>query len=113
MREEAVLTDDSSALTVADAAAKAFATGGALAMNEATRVEQKKLYDQGKFSPYSLAETYALMGHKQEAVEYLRAAYDRRSDGVSQMGVNSRFRILHDDPGFQELLAKVGVPATN
>jgi len=113
LRKEAVLTRDSSALAVADTAAKAFAAGGRKPMLEAMRREQKKLYEQGQFSPYQLAETCALLGNKKEALDYLRAAYDRREDGVGQMGVNLRFRILHDDPGFQDLLAKVGVPQVN
>lgn len=57
MKTEAALMQDSAAMYVATVAAKAFTAGGAQAMLEAIRREQKRLYDQGKLSPYPLAET--------------------------------------------------------
>ena len=109
-RKEALVLHDSSALAVADAASHAFTAGGSNAMLLALRQEQKKLYDQGLFSPYYLAETCAVMGNKREAVQYLQAAYDQRADGLLQMEDNAAFNNLRDDPKFRALIAKVGLP---
>ena len=77
-RKEQVLLHDSAALAVTDAADHAYATAGGAAMLQAVLEQQKKLYDQGIFSPYFLAETCAIMGSKQEAVQYLKLAYAKR-----------------------------------
>ncbi|HET6181925.1 MAG TPA: tetratricopeptide repeat protein [Candidatus Sulfotelmatobacter sp.] len=113
MRKEAVITHDRSAQAVAEAAGKAFATGDARSMLEAVRREQTKLYDQGQFSPYRLAETYAALGNQKGAVAYLQIAYDRRADGIMETASNPLFRGLHDDPAFLALLAKMGMSPVN
>lgn len=43
-------------------------------------------------------------------MDYLKAAYERHSEGVAEMGTDPHFTFLHGDPGFQELVAKVGLP---
>ncbi len=108
-RKEATLMHDTAALTVADAAEKAFATGGGRGLLETLRQEQKKLYVRGVFSPFQLAETCALAGNKAEALQFLWAAYDKHSDVVA-IETDLAFAGLHADAGFQQLIAKVGLP---
>ena len=110
LKKEALLTHDRAALATADAAEKAFATGGPRAMFEALQQQQRKLYDQGLFSPYLLAETCSWAGNKQEALQYLRAAYEKHADGIAQMGSNPLFNNLHNEPAFRKLLADAGLP---
>jgi len=109
-RKEANLMHDSTALAMSDVAEQAFARGGSRAMLEALRREQKKLYDQGTFSPYVLAETCSLRGDKTEALQYLKVAYDKHWDRVVEMETDPAFEGLHNEPDFRELLAKVGLP---
>ncbi|MGA9978400.1 MAG: winged helix-turn-helix domain-containing protein [Candidatus Sulfotelmatobacter sp.] len=108
--KEASLMHDSAALTAAGAAEKALATGGGRGMFKALRREQKKRYEQGSLSPYQLAKTCSLMGNKAEAVQYLKAAYDKHSDEVIDMDTDLAFEGLHDDVGFRQLLDKLGLP---
>jgi DNA-binding winged helix-turn-helix (wHTH) protein/Tfp pilus assembly protein PilF len=107
---EAVLMHDSSALVIADATAKGFAAGGGRGLLEALRLQQQRLYDRGRFSPYLLSETYSVLGNKREALLYLKTAYDQHADGVSQMESNHAFDNLHHEPAFRQLLADVGLP---
>ncbi len=108
LRSEAVLMHDSPAL--ADAAEKGFSAGGAKGLAEALRQEEKKLYDDGRFAPYNLAETYALFGNKQEAMRYLKIVYDKHGDGMTEMETNPAFNSLHNESAFRRLLAEVGLP---
>jgi tetratricopeptide (TPR) repeat protein len=109
-KKEALLMHDSSALAIADAAKKGFATGGGKGLLEALRLQQQRLFERGLFSPYSLAETCSLLGNKQEALRYLKIAYDRHDDHIPEMAGNHVFANLHNEPAFQQLLSEVGLP---
>jgi DNA-binding winged helix-turn-helix (wHTH) protein/Tfp pilus assembly protein PilF len=109
-RKEATLMHDNTALALTDAAEKAFASGGGRAMLEAQRREQKKLYDEGTFSPYALAETCSLLGNKTEALQYLQLAYAKHADRVPELETDFAFDPLHTEPAFAKLLEQVGLP---
>jgi len=109
-RQEAVLMHDSPALVIAEATEKGFAAAGGRGLLEAQWLQQKKFFDEGQFSPYLLAETCSLLGSKQEALQYLEAAYDRHADGLPQVEGNPVFFNLRNEPAFQQLLAKIGLP---
>ncbi len=109
-RKEALLLHDDVSLKLIDSAEKAYASGGSAAMLQLLRQQQIKLYEQGSFSPYLLAQTCAVMGNKQEALQYLRAAYNKHADGLEGMENDAAFFNLRDEPGFRELIAKVGLP---
>jgi tetratricopeptide (TPR) repeat protein len=110
-RKEADLMNDSSARAIAEATEKGFAAGDGKGLLAALSLEQKRLYDRGQSSPYSLAETYSLLGNKQEALRYLKIAYDRHAEDVPGMATNHAFDNLHDEPAFRRMLAEVGLPA--
>jgi len=109
-KSEAVLMHDASAIALADATEKGFAMGGGRGLLEGLRLHQKTLYDRGQFSPYYLAETYSVLGRKQEALQFLKAAYDQHVDGVFDMESNPAFNNLHEEPEFQRMLADIGLP---
>jgi tetratricopeptide (TPR) repeat protein len=109
-RSEAVLMRDSSALAAVEATEKGFASGGGKGMLETLRQQQRQLYERGLSSPYFLAETCSLLGNKQEALRYLKIAYDQHADNVLSMAVNHAFDNLHNEPAFRQLLAEVGLP---
>ena len=109
-RSEAVLMRDSSALAVVAATEKGFATGGGKDLLITLRRQQTKLYERGLLSPYFLAVTCSLQGNKQEALRYLKTAYDRHADGLFQIETDHAFDNLHDEPAFRQLVADVGLP---
>ena len=109
-RREAVLMHDSSALAIADAIERAFAARGGKGLLEALSAEQKKLYDRGQLSPFFLATTYSIMDNKQEALRYLKIAYERRVDGVAQIESDHAFDNLSREAAFQKIVTEVGLP---
>lgn len=109
-RSESVLMHDSSALAVVEATEKAFATGGGKDLLRTLHQQQTKLYQRGLLSPYFLAVTCSLQGNKQEALRYLRTAYDQRADGLFQIETDPAFHNLHDEPAFWQLVADAGLP---
>src|ERR1019366_7087766 len=88
---EALLMHDSSALAIAEATEKALAAGGGRGLLENLRRQQTKLYERGLLSPYFLAVTCSLQGNKQEALRYLKTAYDQHADGLFQMETDPAF----------------------
>src|ERR1700676_4524196 len=71
LKKDALLTHDAAQTSVAEAAANGFEKGGEQGLLEAQLSEQKKLYGQGKVSPYFAAQTEARLGNKREAIRYL------------------------------------------
>ena len=112
-KKEAALIRDDASLRLVDAAAKGFATAGAQGMLRNTLGLQKKLYESGMQSPYSVAETDSLLGNKQEALEYLKVAYDQHDNSIVHMESDPAFSNLHHEPAYQDLVAKLGFPARN
>ncbi|MGB9205810.1 MAG: winged helix-turn-helix domain-containing protein [Terriglobales bacterium] len=109
-KSEALLMHDSSALAIAEATEKGFAAEGGKGLLQGLRRQQAKLYERGLLSPYFLAVTCSLQGNKQEALRYLRTAYDRHADGLFQIETDHAFDNLHDEPAFRQLVADVGLP---
>jgi tetratricopeptide (TPR) repeat protein len=112
-RSEATLVHDSSAIAIADAAEKGYAARGSKGLLEALLRQQQELYDHGQLSPYNLAETYSVLERRQEALQYLRRAYDLHADGMFSIEIDRAFDKLHDEPAFRRILADVGLPPLN
>ena len=109
-RKEASLLHDETSMGLITAAETGFANGGGKGMLESLRLQQKKLYDHGQFSPFLLAETCALLGNKKETLQYLQAAYEQHADGVAQIEGDPFFNSLHDEPGYRSLASRIGLP---
>ena len=109
-RSEAALMHDSSALAVVEATERGFASGGGKGLLKALRQQQTSLYERGLLSPYFLAASCSLQGNKQEALLFLKTAYDQHADGLSQIETDHAFDNLHNEPAFQQLVADVGLP---
>ena len=109
-RKEAVLMKDVSALAIVEATEEGFARAGETGLLEALRLQHQKLYDRGMLSPYMLGTMYAVVGNKQEALRYLRVAYDQHVDDVLGIANFHAFDNLHDEPAFQKLVADIGLP---
>ena len=109
-RQEAVLTDDASALQIADASEKGFAAGGAQGMFLAQRRAQQKLFDEGKLDAYALAEISAQVGDKADGLKYLKLAYDQHSQDMPRMGFDPAFKSLRGEAAFRQLQAAMKLP---
>ena len=109
-KKEAALMHNESTLKLLDAAANDSA-GGAQGMLQSIQAVQKKLYDQGSLSPYSLALTNSLLGNKQEALKYLKIACDRHDEEMVGIEGEPAFNSLREDPAYKALLARIVIPA--
>lgn len=106
----AMLRHDQGALAVVKAAEKGFAAGGAHGMWESMLPIQRNFYRQGVLAPYPLAQTYSELGEKQEALRYLREAYEKRNAEMVALHTDSTFDGLRGDPSFDDLLARASQP---
>ena len=112
-KKVALLHHDPAALAIVNAGEKGFAAGGVRAMWERMLTVQKEFYLQGALPAYPLAQTYSQMGEKQEALKYLREAYDKRDAGIVFMPSDRSFDGLRDNPSFRDLLAQFSQPHLN
>jgi DNA-binding winged helix-turn-helix (wHTH) protein/Tfp pilus assembly protein PilF len=113
LKKDALLTHDAAQSSVAEAAARGLATGGERGLFETQLAEQRKLYEQGKLSPYFVAQTEARLGNQSEAIRYLTICIQSHDQVVLNVSADQGFVSLHGDPAFQQLLAKIGLPAVN
>jgi len=60
---------------------------------------------------FQIAEVYAVRGEKDKAFEWLQIAFDDRDAGMLSLLVDPLLRSLRDDPRYNRLLAKLGLPA--
>jgi TolB-like protein/Tfp pilus assembly protein PilF len=60
---------------------------------------------------YQIAEVYAVRGEKDKAFEWLQIAFDNHDTGTLTLLVDPLLRGLRDDPRYNKLLAKLGLPA--
>jgi DNA-binding winged helix-turn-helix (wHTH) protein/Tfp pilus assembly protein PilF len=112
-KKEAQLLRDNTSLKLVDAAEKGYLSGGAQGMLQNELALQQRLYERGVLSPYALAETNSLLGNKREALRYLEIAYEKHDDSTIQMETDPDFNILHNDPAYKSLVARLGIPAQN
>lgn len=112
-RQVATLMKDSQSLKLVDAAEKGYASGGAHRMLENVQELQAKLYQRGLLSPYSLAQTNALLGDNSEAFRYLKFAYDRHDESLIGIENDTAFNHLHAEPAYKTLVAQIHLPASN
>lgn len=58
---------------------------------------------------YQIAEVYSVRGQLNESFAWLDHAFNDRDSGLTHAKANPRFRPLHDDPRWPELLMKIGL----
>jgi hypothetical protein len=51
-----------------------------------------------------------MIGNKEEALQYLKVAYENRSDGVIDIEANFALQSLHNEPAFRQVIDKLGLP---
>ncbi|MGB9074804.1 MAG: tetratricopeptide repeat protein [Terriglobales bacterium] len=110
LKKDALLTHDAAQSSAAEAAAKGFAQGGERGLFEAQLSEQRKLYEQEKFSPYFVAQTEARLGDARESLKYLTICIQSHDERALDLSVDQNFASLHGNPAFKQLLTKIGLP---
>jgi DNA-binding winged helix-turn-helix (wHTH) protein/Tfp pilus assembly protein PilF len=111
LKKDSLLTHDAAQSSVAEAAAKGFAQGGERGLLEAELSQQRKLYEQGKLSPYWAAQTEARLGNSREALKYLTICVQSHDDLMLNLSSDKGFASLHGDPILEQLLARIGLPS--
>jgi Tfp pilus assembly protein PilF len=83
----------------------------ALGDTEATNAALKKLTDCcAKAGAFQIAEIYAIRGEIDLAFEWLNKIYDYRDSAMVYVFIAPNFDNLHDDPRWEPLLDKMGLP---
>jgi DNA-binding winged helix-turn-helix (wHTH) protein/TolB-like protein/Flp pilus assembly protein TadD len=88
---------------------------GRILASQGKRAEAQKIYDtlisrkqKGDYiSPIYLAILAADMNDREAVFEWLNKSYEERNDYLLQLSYAPEFTSFHDDPRFQELLAKI------
>jgi Tfp pilus assembly protein PilF len=107
-RVAARLVGDPDRASIAAAAGRGYAAGGAPAMFAAMLDRQRALYALGREHGFDLAGTYALVGDRPAAMRTLERAVRDRDPYLVGLRVDFRFAGLHQAPDFQRLAGSVG-----
>jgi TolB-like protein/Tfp pilus assembly protein PilF len=75
-------------------------------------IEMERSNSEEFIEPAIVAEIYSINNDKESALKYLEEAVNRRDVGVIFIGLNPIWRSYHEEPGFQALLQKMGLPVT-
>jgi tetratricopeptide (TPR) repeat protein len=106
----AQLTHDRKALEAIASAKKRFESGGESAMLNAMLDDELQGFKQGNTTALQVARTYALLGKNKEALEYLEKSYQLHEYELVTVGDWPGFRGLRQEPKFQDLLRRLGLP---
>jgi tetratricopeptide (TPR) repeat protein len=110
-RKTAMLLHDQPRLAIVAAGEKGFARGASRGMLNAILKEQRRLHAAGQESACNLARTCALLGKKQEALDFLQSSNLKHEDDLLRIRIDPTLSSLHDEPRFRMILAQLGLPA--
>jgi len=90
---------------------RAYVEGRARQMTEARQAthELMEIEKRSPVDPASIAQAFAGMGDKDQALAWLEKAYARRSNGLTSLKVNPAYDLLRGDQRFENLLRRVGL----
>lgn len=107
-QKAADLLHDADRAAVVAAAESGYRRGGYPTMIEAILGEEKKLFEAGRLSPYQIAETAALAGKTQEALDYLEIARQKNDSHLAGLRIDLELHNLGNLPEYKRLLASSG-----
>ena len=70
----------------------------------------KSIRRKGDVSPWELAQAYARLGRKEDALKYLEDAYRERSPGLVMLQNQPILDFLHSDERYRAIVKKMGLP---
>ncbi len=93
-------------------AALAHTLGAAGRTREARQIldDLTKLAKQKYVAPYFFAGIHIGLGEKERAIQYLEKCYEERSHWLIYLHLDPGMDELRDQPGFQDVLRRVGLP---
>jgi non-specific serine/threonine protein kinase len=115
-REDAALADHVTTLRLmgfgeaADLAERTYRQAG---YRKALVASAGKLIEMSRhkyFSPYHIANIFEATGDIGHALEWMETAYAKRAPGMVWAGVSPVHRVLAQEPRYQELLRRMGLP---
>lgn len=112
-RKAAESAHDAVEIAIVREGEKGFAAGGSQGMLENLLRVQKKFANEGRYPAFKVAETCALLGRKHDALDYLKASYEKRELYMTTLPVSPLFVSLHKEPVYQNLVAQLGLDAPN
>jgi TolB-like protein/DNA-binding winged helix-turn-helix (wHTH) protein len=66
--------------------------------------------NQAVQNPVGIAIGYANLGERDRAFMWLEKAYEQRVSAITNINVEPQFDVLHDDPRWDALLKRIGLP---
>ncbi len=109
LQKAVALSPDSPPVVAALAHTYAVAGRRAEAVTMLDRLKVQSLHRY--VSPFYLAFVYAGLDDRQQALAWLRKAYDDRSNNMIFLNVVPQFGSLRTEAGFQDLLRRIGLSA--
>lgn len=88
----------------------AYAVAGLAREAEELLGRLREMARQRYVPPYFMATVCTGMGRRDEAFEFLEAGFEGRDGWLTWLGVEPRFDQLRDDPRFDDLLRRIGLP---
>lgn len=102
--------DNSGGIAVTVAAfGRLYAEQGKKAEAERVLKQLEDMKKKGYVSSFYIASIYAGLGDKDQAIKWLNRAYDEKSDYLVYLNVMPLLDSLREEPGFKELVRRVGL----
>jgi TolB-like protein/DNA-binding winged helix-turn-helix (wHTH) protein len=92
------------------ALAGSYAAAGEKSEAERAIARLKAISKHRYVCPYEMGTAHAALGKKDEAIDWLRKAYQVRSSCMPDLRTDPRLDVLRSDPRFQELLESLHFP---
>jgi tetratricopeptide (TPR) repeat protein len=108
-RQSALLSKNETELAIVDAAARGYRSGGQAGLLNATLDEERKWYSKGQLPAYRVAQTYSLLGQKEQALAFLRLSRERHESALAGIIIDPTFSPLRSDPSYRELAVEAGL----
>jgi len=89
---------------------RGFALSGQAAKAKDVLNQLRKVSANIHITPYNVASIYSALGNKDAALAELEKAYQERSFYLSWLAVDPQLDSLRQEPAFQDLLRRVGLP---
>ncbi|HSE26751.1 MAG TPA: tetratricopeptide repeat protein, partial [Gemmatimonadales bacterium] len=91
----------------------AYAVAGRRADAERVLGELQAKGRSGYVSSFDIATVHAGLGNRSEMLDWLERAYEGRATYLVFINVDPRFDAYRDDPPFQSLVRRIGIPGTS
>lgn len=107
LKRAAAISKDPPEMDLAAAAQRGWQSGGRHGMLEAMLTVQQRYFDRGQSSGYDLAQTCAQLGRNQDALRYLRAAFDAHEYLLFSASEPEWPASLRADPQFAQIQQQI------